>query len=77
MLLQPLNLQMSDDYWQHKALCRGLWHMFDAVEDENGNDSYPFLEEAKALCDECPVFTQCRRDGVKERSAIWAGKIVG
>jgi len=61
--------------WRHQAKCHGLWHIFDGVEDEYGEQHYPLLEEARAICHTCPVFDQCREDSKKARVGIWAGEI--
>lgn len=58
--------------WKNDAACHGQWLLFD--EDEDGY--YPFEEEAKALCNECPVMMLCRKTAMnnRERSGIWGGK---
>lgn len=66
------------NHWRWKSKCLNEWELFDSVEDENGKDSYPHLEEAKALCMECPVFEECRLDARlnKEPQGIRAGEIM-
>jgi hypothetical protein len=66
-----------DNHWMLRANCRGKWDLFDSVEDENGKDTYPFIEKARALCSACPVWDECRAAGGAEVTNIWAGDIKG
>lgn len=68
---------MTDYYWQKDAACRGRWELFDAVELEDGTDTYPHKAEAKALCDVCPVITYCRKARIDEVTGFWANREAG
>lgn len=63
-----------DREWTKDAACRGLWDIFDAQESVSGRDYYPFLDEAKTICAECPVFDLCKEAGKNERTGIYAGE---
>lgn len=67
----------KENHWTLYAACRGKWGLFDSVEDENGNDTYPFIKEARALCDTCPVFDYCDIAGARAETNIWAGEPKG
>lgn len=77
----------TDNHWRFYAACNGQSYLFDSVEDYNGRNFYPYEEEAKEICDKCPVRKECReaadgkRDGIwdvdskQEVQGIWAGEI--
>lgn len=64
---------MNDNYWYIEALCRDKSELFDATEDDYGKDQYPRLDEAQAICAECPVSFFCDLEGRHEPTGIWAG----
>jgi WhiB family redox-sensing transcriptional regulator len=57
-----------DDTWREQAACRGmdtaLWF------PERGETG----EEARQVCDDCPVRSECLDSGISEPYGIWGGK---
>lgn len=72
-----MTTENTKDYWPLRASCRGQYHLFDSYEDDNGNDTYPYLDRAKAICFTCPVKEQCATAGANEVQGIWGGEAKG
>lgn len=64
----------DENHWRHYAECAGKWGIFDAVEDENGFNTYPHLMEARRTCFACPVWDECRAFGKTQSTGIYAGQ---
>lgn len=51
------------------ALCIGRWDIFDS----NDDNEFPFEEEAKDICAQCPLIEQCYRENKDLFGVIVAG----
>ena len=63
-VILPMNLS-----WRQRAACRGVEpDIFYPVSDEEA-------EEAKAICDECPVRQPCLEYAIanREKDGVWGG----
>ena len=64
--------------WRQRAACKGrnpAWWM--GILDQHGWVRYPYAEQAKAICEACPVRALCEIEATTTQSeyGIWAGKI--
>lgn len=71
-----MTLTDKDNHWSLRAACRGKWNLFDSVEVE-GKDTYPFYDQAMALCEGCPVKRDCDMQGETEPTNIWGAEVRG
>ncbi len=72
-----LPLPVQDSYeWQHRGACRGGDpETFFSPEAERGPRRRAREAAAKALCDRCPVVTECLQHAldVREPYGVWGG----
>lgn len=71
----PMPIMESYD-WQYEGLCRTVDpDAFFSPEAERGASKSRREEAAKALCDRCPVITECREHAlsVQEPYGVWGG----
>lgn len=61
----------TDTSWQAQAACRDK---DPALFFPPGDGRRP--EQAKAICDTCPVLEQCRKAGAEELYGVWGGMTV-
>ncbi|BBZ66067.1 putative transcriptional regulator WhiB3 [Mycolicibacterium insubricum] len=62
--------------WQMKGLCRGVdSSMFFHPDGERGRERAARENRAKAMCQSCPVLTECRTHALRvgEPYGIWGG----
>lgn len=62
--------------WQMKGLCRGAdSSMFFHPDGERGRERSARENRAKAMCQSCPVLTECRTHALRvgEPYGIWGG----
>jgi len=67
---------LSDDLsWMNKASCKGLTHIFYGKYAERPQATLKREAKAKAICNTCPVFQQCR-EYAREHMELgyWAGE---
>ena len=63
-------------HWQMKGLCRGVdSSMFFHPDGERGRERAARENRAKAMCQSCPVLTECRTHALRvgEPYGIWGG----
>jgi WhiB family redox-sensing transcriptional regulator len=59
--------------WQHRAACRGHGELFYGPFGERGAAQHERVVAAKAICAQCPVRAECRRESTQERFGVWGG----
>ncbi|MEI2638904.1 MAG: WhiB family transcriptional regulator [Microthrixaceae bacterium] len=72
-----MSAQLSPNAWQHRAACRGPQAavFFPPPQFERKRDRLEREARAKAICDVCPVRTECLDYSIeiKEPHGIWGG----
>lgn len=62
--------------WQVQGACRSVdGELFFHPEGERGPSKHTRDQQAKAICRDCPVLTQCREHAVRVREpyGVWGG----
>jgi len=66
---------MQNTDWLSKAACKGKTSLFFLVEKETARDRRAREEQAKKLCETCPVKMPCKQMGRDNKEqGVWGGE---
>jgi WhiB family redox-sensing transcriptional regulator len=63
----------AGERWQDRALCQGHAELFYGPFKERITAQRERVAAAKAICAQCPVRPECRRESTQERFGVWGG----
>jgi len=68
-MLTMVVVARNERSWRHSAACKGMDpDLFFPTRSGRGS-----LDAARAVCDTCPVSTQCYQEGCTEYAGVWGG----